>query len=314
VAYGLPAAIVASPWYLKNWLWLGSPIWPFLASGVPDEGGYFARHMNTGRDLLGYLLLPLRLYVGGTVELPAAIPALAFLVIPAYLLVRRQWIATALLALAGLHFVVWSQGIQTVRYLFPIFPALSLAAAFVVSQGMAAGHSSVRSAGPVLVVLSAALGLGASIVSFGLQQPLPQLVGLESREAYLARAIHDYPAIEHLNDRPEQVGRVLVIGDARVYHHRSSVLVDQSLGVAAELMPLDHPAEALRRLRASGVTHVYVSQGHLSWLALFDPERRVMAWWSAFQAAAPTFLVPEFSHDVATVYRVADAVAERSRP
>ena len=31
LTFGLPAVLIASPWYIKSWLWLGTPLWPYFA-------------------------------------------------------------------------------------------------------------------------------------------------------------------------------------------------------------------------------------------------------------------------------------------
>ncbi|MBA2446687.1 MAG: glycosyltransferase family 39 protein, partial [Chloroflexi bacterium] len=59
--FAVPAALVAAPWYVKNWLWLGSPVWPFLRpEGGTELGDYFFSQMNRGRTPIDLLLLPLK--------------------------------------------------------------------------------------------------------------------------------------------------------------------------------------------------------------------------------------------------------------
>ena len=312
LAFGLPAAAVAMPWYLKNWLWLGSPVWPFLAPQVPDALGYFGHQMNNGRTPLDYLLLPVRIFLGSAVELPAAIPPVLFLLLPACLFARREPIVCYLLALSVIHFVAWSQGIQTVRYLFPIFPALALVVAHALEQALAGGGAVGRAA-RWSVVVSLLVGTGAGIIAFAIQHPVPHVLGLESRDAYLTKRFPDYAALRYLNAHRNEVSRVLLVGDARLLYLETPALVDQGLEYATVLLDPDDPAAAAARLRAADVSHVLLSaRGHLTWLASFDPETRVWQWLDGFERTASHYLTLEFADAGGRVYRVTDRTAQGS--
>ena len=314
--FGLPAALVALPWYLKNWLWLGSPVYPYLVPGAdPSNSGYFASQMTSGRDPLSLILLPLRLYIGTAIEAPAAIPALALLIIPLYLVLPKRRLLNLLLALAGLRLAVWSQGIQTIRYLAPIFPTLSLVAAYILNfretRGRA-GHLA-RRLGALFAVITLLFSVGTSAVVLAAEQPYTQWFGAESREDFLTRALPDYAAVRWVNEHAGQVSRLLVLGDARVFYLQPPVLLDQNLDFTQRLVTAPSPQAARSLLRSAGISHVLVSPGQLGWLVRFDPEGRIRSWWSAFEAGRSGYLVAEFANDVATVYRVADDPAEGSR-
>ncbi|MFN8516544.1 MAG: hypothetical protein U0232_24845 [Thermomicrobiales bacterium] len=69
------AAVRAVPWYAKNWIVLGNPIWPLFVGGRDfDElaaglTNYFARGMAISPHTpLGYLLLPVAAYLRGSIE------------------------------------------------------------------------------------------------------------------------------------------------------------------------------------------------------------------------------------------------------
>jgi len=117
----------------------------------------------------------------------------------------------------------------------------------------------------------------------------------------------------HLNEQADAVTRVLVIGDARVYYLTPPVVVDQGLDLFRRLAEASDPQLALDALRQSGVSHVLVGVGQISWLTRFDPEDRVKGWWAAFQRSRLGYLILEYETDVVSVYRVADAVAPANR-
>jgi hypothetical protein len=321
----VPALIVASPWYLKNWLWLGSPLWPFLTAAPPpdqtlregtDIGQYFVRNMTSERTTADYLLLPVRLFLGDAVELPLARPPVLFILAPLYLIVRKHRFITYLFGLIVLHLAVWSQGIATLRYLTPVFPAMSLVAAYLLSQGMGSARlrGSVRVIAPALVVLSVLLGIGTIVPILGVDRPFAQLIGLESRNAYLSRMLPDYDAVRYLNEHESEVSRVLVIGDARLFYLEPPATIDQGLNYAFELQLASDPRNALAKLQKLGISHVLVSERELVWLTHFDPEQRVEQWWNDFQRSRPAYLTTVYSGDRVDVYRVAETVANGSEP
>ena len=314
--FAAPAALIAAPWYLKNWQWLGSPVWPFLApDALGEDLPYLVRNMNGGREPLDYLLLPLRLYLGGSVEFPEAIPPILFMVVPFYALVPKHRLVNCLLALAALHCAVWSQGIQALRYLFPVFPALSLAVAYVLDHAMRFAQVGRfgQLAARALLALGLLFGASMSMAWIGRELPFGQLLGLESRQAYLNRNLNDYGAIRYLNEHGDEVSRVLMLGDSRRFYVASPVVVDSKMDMFRTLA-VSEPTDAVIQLREAGISHVLVSQIELAWATRFDPDQRVLRRWASFEANRTGYLTTEYVDNLTSVYRLADAVAQGSQP
>lgn len=310
--FGLPVVLVASPWYLKNLVWLGHPLWPLFGAGSMQSGWYFAHQMHHGRELIDYLVLPIRFFQGSSVEYSEAVPALLWVFVPGYLLVRKHRLVSGLLALAGLHLLIWSQGIQTLRYLFPIFPGLSLVAAYVLSR--VAEWFRPRSVGPLaassLVLVAMLPAPAVTMILMSMYTPFFQLAGVESRSTYLNRNLTAFGAVRYLNEHRTDVSRVLVLGDAHTFYLQSPSLVDQNLDTWSTLLPDGDPRDMTARLRQAGISHVLLSQRQFTWLERFDPERRVRQWWALFQHTQPSYLQPVFSYTGVTVYRVVELADE----
>ena len=142
--YGGTALLIAAPWFVKNWLWTGSPLYPILlASNDPLAGQVrlWTQYMNsfgTGRGWLDYVLLPLNLYARyvrfgtflGNIEI--ANPLYLLLVVYPWTTRPRQ--LNVIIGLAAAQFVVWAASVQQTRYLLPLFPLLSILTS-VVSGG-----------------------------------------------------------------------------------------------------------------------------------------------------------------------------------
>ena len=306
LAFGLPAALIAAPWYLKNWLWLGSPIWPFLAPGDPDLNIAISANVTLGREWFDYLLLPWRIYFGAAHEYPLARPPLLLLLIPLYSLLPKHRLVTGLLALAAVHLVIWSQGAHVIRYLTSALPELSLAAGYVlVHLGRSArlGPAAPRLVAGLLVGGLALATAGAAVpVAFG--RPFLQTVGLESREAYLLRQLPNHSLVTRLNRETADVRGVLLLGDRRVFYVNGHSHVDVSLGAFRALATAQDADAARAYLERIGVSHVLVSAPDLEWHARYDPEGRIQGWWSRFRETHGEYLATEATYYDLTLYRV----------
>ena len=117
LTFALPAGLVASPWYLKNLLWFGNPVWPYLAPGPDDFNLMLTATMKYPGGLLGWLMLPVWLFVWGSREYPMIRPPLELLALPLYLLLPKRRIVTTLLLLGAIQYVLWSTGAHVLRYL-----------------------------------------------------------------------------------------------------------------------------------------------------------------------------------------------------
>jgi hypothetical protein len=306
--YGLPALIVASPWYIKNWLWLGSPVWPLLRTDSQDFNIAITPNVRYGTGLLDYLLIPYYLYVDGSLEFSLSRPPILFLLLPLYLLLPRHRVVTGLLIFSAVQYAVWTQTAHVLRYLTPIMAELSIGAAFVVAQlGLrpTVGRAG-RQALSGLVVLGLLLTLAATLNSLRQELPFAQLVGLESKRDFLDRSVQNHRLVSYLNDKGSAVQGVLLLGDRRGFYSDTHPWVDVSLKAFETLAMAPTPEDARTYLRQIGVDHVLLGESDLAWHAQFDTEGRLVNWWEHFQATKAAYLVPEATSGLGdlTLYRV----------
>lgn len=86
LAFGASALAVALPWYAKNLLWSGNPLYPFFLGGVEwsrdrlDMLMAYLESFGVGRRVIDYLLLPWNPYFRnahfGTLGVGLEIPGL----------------------------------------------------------------------------------------------------------------------------------------------------------------------------------------------------------------------------------------------
>jgi hypothetical protein len=306
--FGLPAAIVAAPWYGKNLLWFGNPVWPFLAGNPNDFNMYVGSVTKfAGTDgLLGPIVLPYLVYRHGSLEFESIRPPLALLALPLYALMPKHRAATALLAIATVHYVAWTQGAHLLRYSLQALPEASIVAGYVLSRLIAPEARSAigRHLVAGLLVIGLAVPTVFSIVIAVGQGSLLQMAGLESRQAYIERKVENQRLVEYLNAGHEPVSRVLMIGDNRSYYLREPAWVDVSMEVFQEIALAPTAQDARARLAERGISHVMINQNDLSFFVPIDSERRIVTWWERFQASRDGYLEPIATSGGSTLYRV----------
>lgn len=230
LAFGLPAVMVASPWFLKNWIWLGNPVYPLYFGGpgwdatrLSNYMGYL-RSFGAGRSLLDYILIPWNIYVKhaqfGTVMNELDIPSVLFPLLIFYPFLKKKRIISISLMLAGIQFLLWTIGSQQTRFLLPIYPTLAVGTAFVANRILThvKGRIPWKTYFPSLTIGLMGLTLFYQVVAVhGMAPQLPSL-GIESRAEFLSRIVRDFPATYYINNNLPPTSRTLFIGNGRAYY------------------------------------------------------------------------------------------------
>jgi hypothetical protein len=218
VAIGAIAAALAAPWYVRNAILTGNPLYPVGNQffGLPLERlsnwtyGY-------GRDLLHLLSSPFDLIWRGEVfDLGWAFGPAYLALVPIGLLFNRQSQIHRIAAGVMLVFwVFWFYSSPQTRLLLPILPlGAGVAAAGFDALEDAGGWT--RVAARLTVLVSAAVGLAAAgVVAAGTAKVVS---GAESRATYLRRMALDYVAYEQINRLLGPEARPAVEGATNLYY------------------------------------------------------------------------------------------------
>jgi 4-amino-4-deoxy-L-arabinose transferase-like glycosyltransferase len=279
--------LAAAPWYVRNLASTGNPVYPFLyrvfgGSGWDEwRAAWYARAgSGLGWNLAALAALPWTLTLGvrdtnfydGRAG-PLFLLALPFLLAWCLRLFGRRrprpLLIGILLFFALVQYVFWTVGVVASQSLFqsrlllPALVALCVPLVYVYDQ-LAALDTRVFSLRR-LIGFSVALVLAANLCYQFLdvlrQRPLPLLVGLESREAYLERNLGVYyAAMKQVNERTPEGGRVLFLWEPRSYYCQRAVQPDPILERWAWLLhlhggDLESIAGALRK---EGYTHLLI--------------------------------------------------------
>ncbi len=303
--FGLVALAVAAPWYLKNWLWLGNPVYPLWFGGRGWDAYQWANLLSTGtrygprRGVMGFLLLPWDLFrysIGYFGPTPFVFPTPLSLLLPLYLLVRRRPAINLILLVALLRFGTWAISARNARYLMDIYPLLSVAVAYLLTELARQRRIRVLVQGVVFVMLVANLAWQALLLVQ--EGPIPVVLGLESREDYLAE--HNQPpyrVIRFINRLPAG-SRVFFVGNGQSYYVTTYHVADVNHDNWGHLVYQwgEEPARLHQALVDQGITHVYYSGYDFTWQLNFDFEgqmARELALFDQFAARCATLVYDE---------------------
>jgi hypothetical protein len=265
----------AAPWYARNWVRTGSPLFPFYLEMWPAQAPGWdlerSRLYETLFSLYGdvrspldYLWSPIRLAVAAQPDQPAyydGVLGIAFvfaLPLLAWALWRRRLdveLRLAIVISAGL-FVFWLFSSQQLRYLLPATPGLAVAIAV-------AGHGlEVSRPLRILVLAAAALGLPVLAAWFLALDPARVVLGGEPRETFLARRLDYYPYYQVVNRDLPPIARVWLIDMRRDTYHLDrpsfSDFIFEDYTLTRYVRSAATVEEIRARVQADGITHLLV--------------------------------------------------------
>lgn len=315
------ATVVAAPWYLRNWLLMGNPIYPYLWGGPAWDAGRSAWWDRPGTGLIGepwrLLTAPWEMTIFGSEGLAgyqATLGPLLLALVPGLLLLWPHLSNTERRGLGwlglfgGVLYAVWLWGVARSallvqsRLLLPVFPLLALAAALVLHRlrGLDTRALSVSwliKAGLALVL---AFNLVALVTRFTRDNPLASLTGAESRLDYVGRRAGTAytAAFQQVNALPPDA-RVLFLWEPRTYHCHGACLPDSLYDNLVYLVRQHANADDLARaLAEQGVTHILLNRQVMAIAMAEDSDpidEHDLAVWADLQA---DFLQPVYADGV----------------
>jgi hypothetical protein len=268
---------LAAPWYARNWLRTGSPlfpfylgIWPAHAPGWDLERSQLYETLfslyGDSRTGLDYLLTPFRLAVAAQPDQPPFYDgvlgvAVAFaLPLLGWALWRRRLDVELRLALlvSACLFVFWLFSSQQLRYLLPALPGLAVAiSAACATLGRVSGRA-LRG----LVLAAAALGVPVTLAWFLMLDPARVVLGGEGRADFLRRRLDYYPYYEVVNRNLPPTAKVWLINMRRDSYHLDrpyfSDFIFEDYTLTRYVLAAARYEEIRDRVRADGITHLLV--------------------------------------------------------
>ena len=201
--YFTVVAITGSPFYIKNWILTGNPLYPFYYGifGGKDltpeiarlfEGLY--KYMGMGRELLDYLMLPLNVSFFAkmnSTQFDGMIGPVFLLLLPLLFGIRnKRPTITITITYCSISFAFWASSSQDIRYLVPVLPFLAILCGIVLTHFK--GHKAILIYAAAVVTICAIFNGIAIFSDFKKINPFPFILGTESRSAYLDRSLSTY--------------------------------------------------------------------------------------------------------------------------
>jgi len=273
----LASLVVASPWYIKNWIWVHNPVYPFFYRFFPHsyswnaeaEKGYAGEQsqFGFGTGIPAVLKIFWNLAVHGRefyVKEPKTLygdklgslgPIWAGLLPLIFWARRLDWRAIACLLYALASIGIWMAMTQQTRYLLPVF------APFAVFIGvLLAGLDSqfVKRTAATFVGVSAVLGLVMHLVMA--ESALRVVTGEVPEREYLRASLPGlYDAAEFINRLPAGT-KVALYQETRGYYlDRDYFWANPGQHNEIPYDKLKSGEELVDFLRTLGITHVLIN-------------------------------------------------------
>lgn len=287
--YGGAGVIVFLPWMIKNTIYVGNPVFPFLYRfgnhtlnpWVRDAAlGYF-RGLTEYQSRSPWELLRLLWDVaahgmdfGSGMDVLGDFGwALPIALIPCLWLCRRTSTVTKfMLAYAVLFFIPWGMARPVLRFLMPLAPVLVLLAAEGWSQGIRLQPPEIqwiaRSVMGLLLASSVFIFFYVTSVLSIFTVPL----GLEGRETFLLHRLNYYGAASFINQHLPPESSLFVLGDQRGYYYERRVQISPVFNENPLVTWANESTSAMElksRIRREGMTHIVVNGAEMQRLATY---------------------------------------------
>ena len=312
--FSVVAFLIASPWYAKNFAFTGNPVYPFLSDLFGGHywdafraDWYAAANTGIGFRASTLLSLPWLLTVGvrDVNYWDGRTGPLLLLFLPLVLFyalfyhrnrfavigavsetqeepIRRPSALNPLLfyALAQFLFwtvgVIWSRSLWQSRLLLPSLVALAPVIGWLWADLTQFDRPNFSLSG--FANLAIALTLALTLVDVGLLarkiNPLPYLIGFETRQEYLTRRLGaHYAAMEEINASLPAGARIVFLWEPRSYYCRRDCRPDSILDTFPHLVYQHQTPERIAKMwHQNGITHILLHRSGLNFVLDEAPE------------------------------------------
>jgi 4-amino-4-deoxy-L-arabinose transferase-like glycosyltransferase len=284
----VPAGALVAPWLLKNWLFTGNPVYPFLFGGRFWDGfraaGYSEAGTGIGLDPVALLRLPYEMTLGyADASQEGTIGPFYLLFLPMFLFYgftgarkRAPRALRFLLIYALFSYLFWAFGVISssalyqARLMVPGLVALCPVLAWMMEDLSRYDHPqfSLRRFLNLALIFVVALLLLGQFTSWLRINPISYLSGTETRSAFLQRTLGPhYQIMETINARLPSDAVVQFLWEPRSYYCDLDCRPDAILDRFDHSVFLYQNSESIAAAwRANGVTHVLIFEAGLNFL------------------------------------------------
>jgi hypothetical protein len=274
VLFGMVATLVGSPWYVRNAVATGNPVWPMfnrLFGGgyttaaleeLVHSGSYF------DSNPVGLLLELLRSAWDITVNVfpddRSVLSPVFLALVPGLVLFRRGLtrsqlrIAVLLGIFVLIYYLLWFVTRRNIAHLIVVLPPLTVLVLLVVAQMEQCG-AFLRWTGRLALLCSVAIGLLAGTLYNA--QFARVVLGLESRDSFLRDNTWYYDDLQWANRNLPRDAYVLLFPRHGYYLDRPYIVGSTIEQALIDYSAIHTPRELWQQWHGLGITHVIVD-GH----------------------------------------------------
>ncbi len=271
-------------WYLRNWIWMGNPIYPFLFGGrYWDQfraAWYAGAGTGLGWDLKALILLPLTVTLGyqDVNSIDADIGPLLLLTLPFALWtlarkergeISRRVALTAIGLFAFLGAAFWVYGYITTknlwqtRLLLPVLVPLVIPASIGLTMISNLDTKQLRLYFIVSSIAAASiyvnlLDMGLSVIA---RNPLSVAVGITTNQNYLVRYQPGYAYALEMVSQTSSSSKIYALFEPRSYGMDRAIQCDSILdNFSHDVYLHGEPEKIVDAWRLEGYTHVLLNR------------------------------------------------------
>lgn len=305
--YTVVAAAIASPWYVKNYVWFHNPVYPMVTGEVADFGPWGVRyfnaederkldaHFNAARSEIPDISRkqeraladainarierhPMRLWEFFTrpraylMGEPLHFPNYLFLLIPLLVFFKPSRTVWWLFGLSLVFVFSITSTVWIARFLLPAYPSLTVVASYILVNGTDRLRSKISFAErlPIYVVAMAlSTVLVACVLSMKAMNTIGFLAGTISRHEFMT-SIPSYHAVDFINRQTPADARVMCFGVQVNYEIQRDHLADETWFQTKwkRLLVRNDSLEKVKEdLKRQGITHILYSEELLEFAA-----------------------------------------------
>lgn len=269
ISFGVIAILVASPWYIKNFIQTGNPVYPFFYSlfggsnwssalSVLQETNILAK--APGYDMETFLSAPWRFTVQSASFGDLGFFFLAFL--PIAIIVRKsRWLSINILGLAIIYYPLWFFFLfQRNRHWIELAPALAIIVAIILITLLRTDYFTKYSKYLISSIFSLALILGLGVSIIYNSKFVPVVSGFEDRNTFLTEHGYIYEPYIFANQYLPETSKILVynVWDMTYYLDVDYVIGNPLIQGLIDYSKLSSTEELIQRLAYLDITHIFL--------------------------------------------------------
>ncbi len=259
----LIAGVVGCPWYLKNYLDTGNPVYPAMSNIFGGKYLVYERAIISGGNLVKQLVrFPLFLWrINVNTQWMSSLGPFYLFFIPCLLFLRRNDRNIRIILGYGLACIIFysllapEERWNSPRHFFPFIASLSIACAYCY-EGLVSQDKFFKKVLNIFILFTISLTLLLHVSKTAVN--IPVVFGLETKEQYLRKMINSYQATEYVNNNLDDTARILLIGD-RSYYLEKPFISGPGYHGYIDYHSFKRPQEFLDRLEELGVTHILLN-------------------------------------------------------